>query len=180
MKSSHIVAVAVGVAAAVFSPTAAYSNDHVSVQVPAGTDISCNDAVDEVAANLAERGFFVPWNDSQASGGRVEPKIFLSESNISENYINYPPGRTQTIIFSLSGDPTRLYEGLMSSPQFMSTLSAKIMAECSQVGIVEFAHWWEGVAPIGYFTDGTARPFEWKYTDWVEIEPLEWGYFYSL
>lgn len=187
MKSIYVFTLLTSAAALAAASGAAYSHEHVSAPLPQESDLTCNEAVDQAAADLAEKGFFVPWNEPNV--GQIEPEIAASDDNIQKFYYNYPPNRTQTITFGLSGDSTALYQGLMNSPQYMSTMAAKIMVECPQVGLVEFSHWWEGVVPVGYFSDNTARPFTWvddvgfgssEYTrqNGSTIQ-YEWGYFFS-
>jgi hypothetical protein len=113
------------------------------------------------------------------------------KNSIQDNYYDYPADRTEAVVFELSGDMDKLYRGLMSSPQFMAILSAQIMSECDQVGLVEFHHWWEGFVPVGYFPDNTARTFtpvefssDSPYQKSIETSNgsramYQWGYYFS-
>ena len=180
------------IGAAIFSclPTIADSSEPAMVQLPKeNSNISCGDAIATVEADLARRGYFIPWDPPITS--KIMPEVKIDKTAIQENYYDYPPERTETVIFKLSGDLNKLYQGLMSSPKFMATLSAQIMAECEQVGLVEFAHWWEGYVPVGYFPDRTARTFTWvddheSIAHQKKIETpngqrflWQWGYYFS-
>ncbi len=181
---------AICVAVFSFSPEVAYPDEPAIVQLPdENSNVSCGDAIAAVEADLARREYFIPWDPPITS--KITPAVKIDKTVIQENYYDYPSERTETVIFKLSGDLNKLYQGLMSSPKFMATLSAQIMAECDQVGLVEFAHWWEGYVPVGYFPDNTARTFTW--TDDHEsiahqrkIETpngqrllWQWGYYFS-
>lgn len=148
----------------------------------------CETAIASVKSSLAQRGYFIPWN---AAGRSIKPQVVFDNNGIRNSYYDYPSGRTQTVGFRLSGDATRLYQGLMSSPQLMATFSAQIMASCDRVGLVEFSHWHEGYVPVGYFPDRTARTFTWTDLDenspnqrWIQTTngsriQYQWGYYFS-
>lgn len=136
-----------------------HSQNSVSIRVPEDSSKSCQEAIDLVEVELIEKGFFSPWNGD--IGGRriqIEPEINIYADDIQSTYYNYPATRPHTISFELSGEFNKI-DTLLISPQLMSILGAQIMADCYQVGLVRFNHWWEGGVPIGYFVDNTARPF---------------------
>lgn len=185
--------IAIGTTVLSILPMSVDAREPVKADIPTSSSSSCNTVVNEVAAELEEKGYFVPWQTPQNQ--RIEPEIKVSDDDISNGYYNYPTDRLRTVTFQLSGDMDKLYNELMTSPVFMSTRSAQIMAACPQVGLVEFQHWWEGVVPVGYFTDNTARPFQWieadyggsagphhRYTETSRGRTLqyEWGYYSSL
>ena len=135
------------------------------VSIPNNSSKSCADAINDVKAELTEKGFFIPWEEEMGVGlVEVTPEVNTYTDQIAKAYYDYPTSRTHTVSFSLSGDFNKV-DTLLASPQLMSILSAQIMADCEQVGLVEFNHWWEGGVPVGYFPDNTARPFQ----------PVTWG-----
>ena len=140
--------------------TTAYSNESVSIEIPPDSEQSCADAVGTVESELVEKGFFSPWEGEIAPGKAVQvtPEIRESANDIENSYHGYPAGRTHTVNFDLSGEVNKVYT-LLTSPQLMSILSAQIMSDCPQVGLVRFNHWLEGGVPVGYFPDNTARSF---------------------
>lgn len=176
----------------VMAQTTSIAQASVAVSIPEASDTtSCSDAISSVEAELAEGGYYIPWQMPGPNPRQIQPEVVISDDDIEMFYYGYPVERTQEVTFALSGDMNRLYQGIMSSPQLMSTFSAQIMAECDQVGLVEFAHWWEGAVPIGYFSDNTARPFT-----WIDLDPngphtrtaetshgrtvqYEWGYYFA-
>jgi hypothetical protein len=165
-----------------------------SAQVPASSS-SCAEVVSAVEQDLAESGYYIPWETSLPYKPQVFPEVNFNDNRIQNDYYGYPPDRTQSVTFTLTGDSTRIYQGIMNSPQLMTTYASQIMASCSQVGLVEFQHWWEGVVPIGYFSDGTIRRFEWVSESgrgaspgFAQVRVIEasdgsalypWGYYYS-
>lgn len=166
-----------------FPSQRSFSNEPVFAELPEDSSKGCAEAIDSVAAELSDGGFFVPWEEN--FGGRVlqfSPEVTTSADETQRRYRNYPMERPHSVTFKLSGQPARV-DSLTSSPQLMSIFSARIMADCYQVGIVNFNHWWEGYVPIGYFPDNTARPFTYVNINRRErsySEPLEWGTYFSL
>jgi hypothetical protein len=154
--------IGLGISTAVLTLPAAqaYSKEAAIAPLPAPSGISCENAINQVTADLAKRGYFIPWRISKPAPKLIQPKVIRDQDSIREGYIGYPPGRPEAVVLSLSGDSTKLYVGLMSSPQLMANIGAKIMSACDQVGLVEFVHWWEGYVPVGYFSDNTARTFQ--------------------
>jgi hypothetical protein len=132
-----------------------------TVSIPASSNQTCQEAINSVGKDLASKGAFVPHNTDLPQVGRVEPKVSIKKGNFYQNYYDYPTNRPQMVEFILSGEMNRLSQGVMSSPNFLATSTAKIMADCPQVGMVKFQHWWEGFVPVGYFSDSTARTFTW-------------------
>ena len=180
--------------------TTSYSNDSVSIEISPDSDKSCTDAINAVEAELVEKGFFSPWEGEIAPGRAVQvtPKVRMSESDIANAYYGYPTARPHTVHFDLSGEFNKI-DTLLISPQLISILSAQIMADCHQVGLVSFNHWFEGGVPVGYFPDNTARPFTgvlWGRApgfiseEDIEIRTIEtengsrrlypWGYYFFL
>lgn len=131
----------------------AYSKQPASVSLPRDSTISCEDSIAIVKSDLSRKGFFVPWKNLR-SGAVGYPEVKFDNSMIREGYYGYPTNRTQSAVFVL-GEVANLY----SSPKFMAILASKIMAACNQVGLVEFAYWYEGSESVGYFPDNTARVF---------------------
>ena len=131
----------------------------LGVSLPERSGESCGSAIDEVKKDLAERGYFIPWKGTQ--GNRIYPRTELNGGEIQEAYYDYPKDRTDTVTFFLAGDSMRLYQGLMSSPVLMMTLGGRVMSACDRVGMINFLHWYEGGVPVGYFSDGTVRVFQW-------------------
>lgn len=137
------------------------------------------------------RGYFIPWKSPPPLARQIKPRVLLDTNQMQNNHFDYPARRTSTVRFYLSGEMSKLYQGLMSSPQLMTALGAQIIAECDQVGLVEFAHWWEGFVPVGYFPDNTAQTFTWVELDdksstqkWIETSRgstvlFRWGYYFS-
>lgn len=157
-----------------------------TVSIPDNSNQTCEQAIDSVGRDLASKGAFVPHNTDLPQVGRVEPEVSMKNGNFSQDYYNYPTNRPQMVEFMLSGEMNRLSQGVMSSPDFLATSTAKIMAECPQVGMVNFRHWWEGFVPVGYFSDSTARAFSWVNpynSNSREARTLngkyQWGYYSS-
>lgn len=159
----------------------AYANKTAIVKLPVDSNISCEESINQVKFELTKKGFFVP---SRSGAGTGNPKVQIYKNRILSSYYGYPAARTETVSFLL-GEAANLY----SSPKFMATISAQIMAECSQVGIVEFG-WFEATMPVGYFSDNTARVFTWVPPDNSghskiiqtangEQALFQWGYYFS-
>jgi hypothetical protein len=165
----------------------------INIALPRNSSATCEQTLTSIKADLAKQGYFIPWKDPIDRRGIIQPKLELNKTRIPQSYYDYPADRTQTIYLQLSGNPNRLLQGFMRSPRLMATIGAKIMAECEQVGLVEFsAPWEESVLPVGYFADRMVRPFT-----WVDIDPeqgqhqkvvgpvsdrkvmFEWGYYFS-
>lgn len=100
--------------------------------------------------------------------------------------------RTQQLDINLSGDSIKLYQGLLASPVYLSSLGALIIEGCPDIGLISFNHWHEGGVPVGYYPDNTARTFRWiNYTDSSYTRMVfgmngsrvgmmyEWGYYFS-
>lgn len=152
--------------------TPAHSNP--SIRIPTSSNRTCQQSIDFVSRELASKGAFIPYVNNRR---RTQPSVSRKNGNFAQDYYSYPANRPELVEFRLSGDEMRLWQGVMSSPQFLATLAAQIMASCPQVGMVNYQHSWEGMAPVGYFSDGTARAFT-----WVDVEDTrlkQWGYYYS-
>ncbi|MCY7406794.1 MAG: hypothetical protein LH631_05275 [Alkalinema sp. CAN_BIN05] len=168
-------------------PTIAHSKEPEIVRIPQKSDLSCDGAIAAVKQDLRKRGVFSEWKTPPKV---IQPRIRFDAERIKIGYYNYPVDRTEAVIFGLSGDSTKLYQGILSSPVLLEMLGAQVMAACGQVGIVEFVHWWEGSVPVGYFPDRTVRAFKWvniRGNDHQRIEMrngsertvFEWGYYFS-
>ena len=115
----------------------------------------------------------------------------LDSTYIAKFYYGVPPGRPQQLDVNLSGDFDKLYQGLLASPVYLSSLGARIMEACPDIGIVSFNHWHEGVVPVGFFPDNTARTFRWvdltegphsrmlPGEDGMNVLQHEWGFYFS-
>ena len=160
-----------------------YSHEPVPVEVPEDSSKTCEESIDAVKVELAEKGFFVPWEHT--FGERTvafSPKLTTSTSEIGKSYYGYPQNRPHSVTFYLSGEASQV-ESLLGSPQLMAIYSARIMADCSQVGLIKFNHWWEGYVPIGYFPNNTAKMFTYvdrSPRDFTEPAIYQWGTYYSL
>ena len=171
---SRVVCAFFGVTVLVAFPSLARSEELISVPLPEKSSLSCYQAIDSVKRELTRRGYFVPVKYRNEV---IQPKVTVDKDEMQKTFYDYPSERTDTIIFHLSGEMDKLYSGLMSSPHLMTVLSAKIMSGCEHVGLVEFAHWWEGSEYIGYFPDNIARPF--TNVGARDAAPYQWGYYSS-
>jgi hypothetical protein len=172
---------------------AAPADPVVNIALPRNSSATCAQTLSAVKTDLAKQGYFIPWKDPIGRRGIIQPKLEVDKTRIPQSYYGYPADRTQTIYLHLSGNPNRLLQGFMRSPRVMATIGARIMAECEQVGLVQFtAPWEESLFPVGYFADRMVRPFT-----WVDIDPeqgqhqtfvmqgtvqkvmFEWGYYFS-
>lgn len=157
------------------------------------TAATCTEAQSSVQSELRLRGFFSPYraNAGTRIARMVYPTITLDSTSIGKYYYGVPPGRPQQLDINLSGDFDKLYQGLLSSPVYLSALGARIMEACPDIGLVSFNHWHEGGVPVGFFPDGTARAFRWvdlgegPHTrlvpgeDGMNVMQNEWGYYFS-
>jgi len=157
------------------------------------TTATCTEAQSSVQSELRSRGFFSPYRANAGSriARMVYPAITLDSTSIGKYYFGAPAGRPQQLDINLSGDSNKLYQGLLSSPVYLSALGARIMEACPDIGLVSFNHWHEGGVPVGYFPDGTARTFRWvdlgegPHTRLVpgeggmNVMQYEWGYYFS-
>jgi len=157
------------------------------------TSLPCSAAQSSVQAELRNRGFFVPFR--AYAGTRIErmiyPSMTIDSSSIRKYYYDIPSVRSQQLDINLSGDSDKLYQGLLSSPVYLSSLGARIMEACPDIGMVSFNHWHEGGVPVGFFEDGTARTFEWadlgegphsrfiQGEDGSNVVQYQWGYYFS-
>jgi hypothetical protein len=173
-----------------FIPEQAIANESVSIPLASKSSTTCGGSIDSVKAELAQKRFFIPWKTTDRRGGfrTIQPKVMINDRNIRENHFNYPSDRPRTVRFLLSGDRAKLYVGFFNSPRLMTSLAARIISACDRVGLVEYAHWWEGYKPVGYFPDNTVRPFiisDSKSHDRLVKTPTgkryvyEWGYYFS-
>ena len=155
-----------------------------SVLIPTSSNRTCQQAVDSVGRELASKGAFVPFHPG-GSWPRVEPTVSIENGNFSQDHRGYPANRPQKVEFILSGDDNSLWN-VMGSPQFLTILASQIMAACPQVGMVNYQHWWKDSVPVGYFSDGTVRPFTWVDFDdprlgWRDHQGRligRWGYYF--
>lgn len=69
--------------------------------------MSCEAAIASVKSSLAQRGYFIPW---KVPGASINPQVEFDNNSILNSYYDYPTDRTQTVVFRLSGDGTRLYQ----------------------------------------------------------------------
>ena len=157
------------------------------------TTSTCAQAQSTVQEELRKRGFFSPFraNAGTRMARTVYPTVTLDSTSIGKYYYGAPPGRPQQLDINLSGDSDKLYQGLLSSPVYLSSLGARIMEACPDIGLVSFNHWHEGGVPVGFFPDDTARTFRWvdltegPHTrtlpgeDGTNIMQYEWGYYFS-
>ena len=157
------------------------------------TSVTCAAAQSSVQAELKSRGFFSPYraNDGTRIARMVYPAVTLDSTSIGKYYYGAPPGRPQQLDINLSGDSDKLYQGLLSSPVYLSSLGARIIEACPDIGVVSFNHWHEGGVPVGFFPDATARTFQWvdlgegPHTrqvpgeDGMNVMQFEWGYYFS-
>jgi hypothetical protein len=157
------------------------------------TTSTCAQAQSTVQEELRKRGFFSPFraNAGTRMARTVYPTVTLDSTSIGKYYYGAPSGRPQQLDINLSGDSDKLYQGLLSSPVYLSSLGARIMEACPDIGIVSFNHWHEGGVPVGFFPDDTARTFRWvdltegphtrtlPMEDGTNIMQYEWGYYFS-
>lgn len=152
-------------------------------QLPTRSDASCQNVVNAVKAELAQKGYYVAFTGRR--GHKVQPTTLFDDVKISQAYYNFPPNRLGVITFS----------GLKDYPsgQLMASLSARIMANCPKVGLVQFSWFFEGLKPVGYFPDNTARVFKFLVYSESGAHPHiktiqtsngertlhEWGYYFS-
>ena len=159
-----------------------YSRAPVPVKVPEDSNKSCEEAINAVEAELAEKGFFVPWEHKFGERSvSFSPKLTISRDEIGRSYYNYPQNRPHSITFFLSGEASRV-ESLLGSPQLMAIYSAQIMSDCYQIGLINFNHWWEGYIPVGYFPNDTAKMFTYinrSPRDFEGPAVYQWGTYYS-
>lgn len=121
------------------------------------TDKTCQQAIDSVRQVLSDKGYFSPTRGF--TNQVVLPRVYSDDSLIRESFYNYPVNRTKSIRFILTDKPQNSIINLFKSPQLMTILGSQIMSACDQVGLVGFSYWIEGIYPVGYFPDNTARVF---------------------
>lgn len=121
------------------------------------TDKTCQQAIDSVRQVLSDKGYFSPTRGF--TNQVVVPRVYSDDSFIRENFYDYPMNRTKSIRFILTDKRQNSISNLFSSPQLMTILGSQIMSACDQVGLVGFSYWIEGIYPVGYFPDNTARVF---------------------
>ena len=162
-------------------------------QLPNLSNNTCSEAISTIEDALAEGGYYIPWETGLSYQPMVYPDVQIEDDHIVKGYYDYPEDRTQSVTFRLTGDSGRLYKGIMNSPQLLTSYTSQIMTACQQVGLVNFQHWWEGVVPMGYFSDGSIRQFQWVNFDPIrgsapDAPPVRtinnrslypWGYYYS-
>jgi hypothetical protein len=161
------------------------------------TSASCSEAQSNVSQKLKSKGFFSPFRTKHPSGEMVtiSPSLTIADNSISNGYYEFPKGypveRSQSLSFNVTGDFISLYQGLLSSPLYLTALAAEILASCPSVGEVTFAHWHEGGVIIGYFPDNTARRFievdvndtmhsrTVRLGDGIDHIQRQWGYYFN-
>lgn len=158
------------------------------------TTATCAQAQIEVQKELRGKGAFSPssykWGNEQLTI-KINPSMTIRNEPIHKLYYNAPVGRAQELAIQLSGDISRIDQGVLSSPVYLSSLAARIMEACPSIGLVRFRDMIEGSVPVGYFDDNTARTFQLvdpgsePHTrsitgrDGVSVGQYEWGYFAS-
>lgn len=140
---------------------------------------SCSDTQTGIMRELRSKGLFIPYRAYQGSpqSRTFYPKMAVSNDEV-QRYKGYPQARIQTLKIDLSGDYNKVSSLISSHRVYLSQVSARIMASCHRIGLVEFRSPWdygEIVVPVGFFPDGTARIFQ--YTNNDRGEKLEWGYY---
>lgn len=175
LRSSLVTHSAKTLIAAVACMSAAHATT-TSAPIPPASKISCPESIDKTRAWLVEKGAFVPYI-SNARPGRIQPRAIIEAGRYSESYRSYPAQRPDKIVFYLSGDPDRIWQGVLGSGQTLTTFAALMMGSCQRVGLVEYRHWWEGYRPVGYFPDNTARAFTW--VNGIDPRRETWGFYYS-
>jgi hypothetical protein len=156
------------------------------------TTATCTEAHSSVQAELKSWGFFSPYRANTVTriARMIYPAITLESTSIGKYYYGAPPGRPWQLDINLLGDSDKLYQCLLSSPVYLSSLGALIMEACTDIGMVSFNHWHEGGVPVGFFPDGTARTFrrvdlgEGPHTPdprggWHGCKQYQWGYCFS-
>lgn len=144
--------------------------------IPSSSQISCQQSINKTRVWLVEKEAFIPFTTTTRPG-RIQPRVTIENGNYSQTYRTYPSSRPEKIVFYLSGDASRIWQGVLGSPKTLSTFAAIMMAACPRVGLVEYRHWYEGYLPVGYFADNTARAFTWVQYD--DPRRDTWGFFYS-
>lgn len=147
-----------------------------SEPLPPVSLISCEQSIDKTREWLVSKQAFVPFI-SNTRPRRIEPRVAIEYGDYSQQYLTYPSGRPEKIVFYLSGDADRIWQGVLGSPQTLTTFASLMMASCPRVGMVEYRHWFEGYLPVGYFPDNTAKAFTW--VDASDSRVRDWGFFYS-
>jgi hypothetical protein len=138
--------------------------------------ISCQQSIDKTREWLVSKQAFIPFI-SNTRPRRIEPRVTIEDGDYSQRYRTYPSARPEKIVFFLSGDADRIWQGVLGSPQTLTTFASLMMASCPRVGLVEYRHWWEGYLPVGFFPDNTAKAFTW--VDASDSRVRDWGFFYS-
>lgn len=134
---------------------------------------TCQEAVSGVKEYLIKNKYFIPWNQS---GQQSYPKILMSKDHIAKYYFDYPESRKNSLLFGLSGNWERIWQGFFPSSQLQTDLSARIMAACPDIGLVYFGHPYEDGRTIFFFPDGTARVFIGECSSEENPEKEKWGY----
>jgi hypothetical protein len=147
-----------------------------SQPIPSGSQLSCQQAINRTTGWLVEKKAFIPFT-TNTRPGRIQPRVAIENGNYAEIYRTFPSNRPEKIVFYLSGEENQIWQGVLGSPQTLTTFAALMMASCPSVGLVEYRHWWEGYQPVGYFPDNTAKAFIW--VDHNDPRRYRWGYFYT-
>lgn len=177
----------------IFSSTTFAKPNKIQTIKLTNTSQTCQQAIDSVRKILFDKGYYSP---TMGFSGIVNPRVYSDDDFIRENFYNYPVSRTKSIRFILTDTPQNSISNLFSSPLLMTNLGSQIMSACDQVGLVGFSYWIEGIYPVGYFPDGTARlftlfdpsttedemrPFQKTITSSSgERRIFQWGYIYTL
>jgi hypothetical protein len=152
-------------------------------QLPASSGASCQNVINLTKTELAKKGYYITFTSRR--GEKIQPRILFDDIKISDGYYNFPASRVGVITFSALKD--------YPPDQLMASMSARIMADCPKVGLVQYAWFFEGLKPVGYFSDNTARVFKFLVysesgshphirtiqTGNGERQLYEWGYYFS-
>ena len=134
---------------------------------------TCQQAVSGVKEYLIKNKYFISWKQS---GQQSYPKVLISQDHIAKYYFDYPEDRKNSLLFGLSGDWNRIWQGFLLSLQLQTNLSARIMTACPDIGLVYFGHPYEDGRAIFFFPDGTARAFIGECSSEENPEKEKWGY----
>jgi len=124
----------------------AKASGFIFAKLPASSN-SCPEAQASISRKLKAKGYFSPYYTRHPSGQKItiSPSITISDDTVLNGYHDFPEGypveRSQALSFNVTGDFISLYQGLLSSPQYLTTLAAEILASCPSVGQVAFSHW---------------------------------------
>ncbi|MBE7380476.1 MAG: hypothetical protein F6J95_003565 [Leptolyngbya sp. SIO1E4] len=113
---------------------------------------------------------------STIEDGRNVQVVDVIGIDLSSGYVGYPANAPMGAIIRLDGSAT---SDVLSSPQFMATVSSQIITQCQPVSLIEFQMNYTGWAEIYGLVDDSVVAFKCMEAD-TDANRAPWGQRFCL